>query len=306
MKSPRTFASLACLALSLAGTIGCAEPAEEVDASEDELRRLDTSEMTGEISSDGMYRAIVAPPGALGGARNRPTYQALRFQAHAGERLTAHVLTDGRIGDTLAYILADDFRTLARNDDFDTTGSSKVSFRASRSGTYYLAFRMKEGSPNRFLVRLHPTTAVSSWRDSWPTQDGAGRAWPPASGYPMTLTTTKAFVESNGSGCRWVEQDGPLRTDTVSCKLDHAASKITCTLPFSRLGAATMDVAEDGLFSVGAPARDDAIVYGRVYPGGLVTVGDLATRSCSRVVDNRAVFDAASFKELVGLVSIPP
>lgn len=307
MKLSKTIpTSILLLALTAVGTACTADAADDDDVAEssDELRRLDASEVVGDITADGRFIPLDAPALGLGVPANRPAYRALRFQARAGDRLTAEVHTPNG-ADTLAYILRDDFATLARNDDVEGSPGSRVAFRASRTGTYYLAFRTKEGKATRFFARLAATPAgASSWTDGWPTEDNYGRPWPPAGGHPVNAQGDGGLHTINASGCGWADARTGYSMPYASrtCRVDTDNAKITCSASPSIWGSITMDVAADGTFRSN---HGEIRIAGRVYAGGLLTISSFEAQYCRWNGDGRRVHDAVNYQDLAGVVQLP-
>ncbi|MBX3197012.1 MAG: hypothetical protein KF894_02545 [Labilithrix sp.] len=297
--------SLLLLAVAAVGTACTADAAEDdVAETSDELRRLDASEVVGAIAADGRAITIDSPALGLGAPANRPKYRALRFEARAGDRLTAEVHTpDG--ADTLAYILRDDFATLARNDDVEDAPGSRVAFRASRTGVYYLAFRTKEGQATRFFARLAETPAGGTkWTDGWPTEDNYGRPWPPVGGPPVNVEGNGGFHTINASNCGWADDRTgyAMPHASRSCRVDAANAKISCSASPSIWGSLAMDIAPDGTFRSN---HDEIRIAGRVYAGGLVTISSFEAQYCRWNGDGRRVYDAVNYQSLAGVVQLP-
>lgn len=132
---------------------GCsAAPDEEEDVgtSEGELRSLGSDEIVGDIAFGTSTMEVQHP----GETSSRRVYRALKVQANKGDVIDATAIV-GNAADPVLYVLDSTFRTLKSNDD-DRAGekTSHVTYKATRTGTYYLAFRTKEGWRTKFYVSL--------------------------------------------------------------------------------------------------------------------------------------------------------
>lgn len=161
MKMARTLL-VALLPLSSASlTLACsAAPPDELESSseaEGELRALGPSEVVGDIAY-GTHAMEVQHPGDT---KKKRVYRAVRFTASAGDVIDAR-LVGGNAADPVLYLLADDFRTLRSNDDrAPGQKDSELGLTIAKSGTYYLAFRTKEGWATKFYVSLDANAAVA-------------------------------------------------------------------------------------------------------------------------------------------------
>ncbi len=127
-----------------------AEP-EEVLASEEELRALASSEIVGTLGFGESKEIQVAP---------RPLYRAFKLEVPAGERLDIAVRSERGDGDPQAWLLASDFRTLARSVDVSATDpSARLTRTITRAGTYYVAVRDESSREVSFRVSRGPTAA---------------------------------------------------------------------------------------------------------------------------------------------------
>ncbi|MFO0673961.1 MAG: hypothetical protein U0235_30795 [Polyangiaceae bacterium] len=153
---------LALLSLSSAPLLmGCSADAanddvEETSEDQGELRALSAGEIVGTLA----YGATLDVAYAGDNGKTR-MYRAVKLAAAAGDAIDATVSGTGG-ADTVLYLLGSDFRTLRSNDNRAAGDkSSEIKTTLSKSGTYYLAFRTKNGSATTFTVGVNKTNAVT-------------------------------------------------------------------------------------------------------------------------------------------------
>lgn len=89
----------------------------------------------------------------------RPRYTAFKFAGDAGDEVDVWVRS--KSGDPVAWILDDDFKVVAKNDDASATDLSshvKVKLPAHTSRTHYVVVRDYYRDPMTFTVELRGTT----------------------------------------------------------------------------------------------------------------------------------------------------
>jgi hypothetical protein len=130
-----------------------------------------------------------------------PTYRAFKFAGQVGDVVDIWVRSDD--GDAVAWLLNDNFKTLASNDDADeTTLDSHLHFKltANRSAedhTYYVAFREYSHDRAHFTVELQgPACSYGgksySVGDGFPSTDGCNTCSCTARGVICTLRACPA------------------------------------------------------------------------------------------------------------------
>lgn len=145
--------------VSVSVLAGCSAANESEDdgvtaEAEGELRSLSAGEIAGTIA----YGASTDVSYAGDNGKTR-TYRALRFDAVAGDAIDA-TLSAANGADPILYLLGSDFRTLRSNDNRAAGDkSSEIKTTLSKGGTYYLAFRTKNGAATTFSVALTKTNA---------------------------------------------------------------------------------------------------------------------------------------------------
>lgn len=292
--------SLVSFTVLLATASGCAAPEEADDSSssEDEIRRLSGPEIAGDIAIDGAM-VDTEMPRAEGRAY---VYRAFRFRAQAGAELTASVIS-GNASDPVASILDASFKTLAENDDARPGAKdSSVTFRAPKTGTYYVAFRNKEGWGGRFYAKLvtGPGDAPAPrWNEGWPEST--------TKKYDVELSTQTAEYSIN-STCqpRELIASAPHSfrgASSLRCTVLLNEKSIRCQLPNLLLASRTTAIAADGTFrfAIDESRPDDYVkASGSVASGGKVRIDDLVTQGCERNSSDQLVGDRTHARNLAG------
>jgi hypothetical protein len=282
---------------------GCAADAEgegdETASSEDELRALSTSEVVGTIRSNWYAGTADAPLGGRG-----PTYRAFKFEASAGNALTAYVAASNGT-DAVAYILDANLRTLKQNDNRDArTKDAVIDFTPPTTGTYYLAFRNKERQPAKILARIvEGGTKTKTFADGWPVRQVRYSESPYA--YEQTknevLVTASvdagATVITNYSKCPdqpFTAGAGMTMGGSASFTVDPVARTIRAS---SGVVGGRAEIAADGTFTLDSGRDRWGFIRatGRVAAGGFVFVTSTETMACHTNYAGEFVHNAQKF-----------
>jgi len=266
--------------------VGCANDTSNDAASDDELG-LSGSEVVGDITVDGVYREVQAPRAAS----SKPVTRAFRFHAGAGDEMTADVVPLNA-SDAVASILDAKYRTLTSNDDaLPGNKDPHIIFKAPKAGTYYLAFRNKEGWATKYEVRLQPgaiaALPAARWSDGWPES--------PTGRYAFELSTPASDFSINASCI-----SDPLDTtdysfhdaDILRCNVDVNAKTMRCNFPDLLDAERSTTIADDGSFTFGvddSTALDTLRASGTVGGGGVVSFEDVRTQGCHRNSDDALI-----------------
>lgn len=272
----RPYALLSLVFVATISGIGCsAAPVEEdgvSSESESELRTLDASEIVGTIDY-GTSAMEVQNPGDSGG---RKVYRAVKFQGTAGDEIEASAI-GGNAADPVLYLLGSRFGTVAYNDD-GRAGDKQpfIAAKLSKSGTYYLAFRTKEGWSTKFYVSLRKKGAPSPTPSPSPTPT-------------PSPTPAPTWKDALGSFRLWgAEFKDVLAPYTygwarkaVVCKVVPASSLISCGTMFDGTQQ-TATIHDDGSFSFasGTASTSGGELAGNVAVDGKVTLTRFRTTTC--------------------------
>ncbi len=254
---------LSVLVVTITACSGADAVDEDDTSTESELRALDATEVVGDITY-GTSAMDVQHPGETNGRR---VYRAVRFQGTAGDEIDADAI-GANAADPVLYLLGQQFQTLKSNDDRapgDKQPALKV--KLSRTGTYYLAFRTKEGWRTKFYVSLRKTKATVT---------------PPP---PPAEIWKSAFAGADLWGTRFVgivpaPGSSGGRKD-VYCNIVPSRATISCGLnPESTHVSAA--IAADGSFAatIGTPAGTGGELGGSVAVDGSVTLTQYRRTEC--------------------------
>lgn len=260
--------SLALLAFAaLSSNIACsAAPEDEALAvdSEAELRTLTAAELAGDITYGTSAMEVQHP----GESTSRRTYRAVRFQGTAGDEIDASVI-GGNAARPVLYLLGDRFQTIASNDVAAPNDGVHVTRRLTRTGTYYLAFRTKEGWRTKFYVSLRKAN---------------GAVEPPPPPPPPVATWRTALAGADRFG---VVFDGAISTSTsaigIYCRISVSAASIRCASNGYDYNGATAAIQDDGSFAVNTrtnQARAGDELKGSINADGSVTLTRFAHYEC--------------------------
>lgn len=141
-----------------------------------------------------------------------PLYRAFSFAAAAGEAVEFSV--ESANGDTVAYILDAQFKTRVRNDNASaSTKNSKVTFTASTTGSYFVAFLEKKGLPTSLTVRFlaPPRACFTKGSGSGSISEGPYLAHQGVCTPSQVTAMTAACVTagSNSAACAAFQQANP-------------------------------------------------------------------------------------------------
>lgn len=151
------FASLASLLLLSAGVLPACSSADADAAAGDEKAEA-TDEAT---SAFGLSDTKIVGSLAFGETSKStpysrtPRYRAFKFAGNAGDEVDVWVRSSN--GDPVTWILDNDFRSVAKNDDAsasDTSSHVKVKLPANASATHYIVVRDYWQDPMTFKVEL--------------------------------------------------------------------------------------------------------------------------------------------------------
>lgn len=289
------------LLLVTTSTVACA-PAESDDAeeagqsSEDALRTLQAAEIAGSIQANGSTLMVEAPR-----TEGRIQYRALSFTARAGDDFVAEVMATNA-SDSIAYILDSEFRTLRRNDDSGPgVKDSRVTFRATKAGTYYLAFRNKQGFRTSYAVKLTRTGGVPvSFREGWADAQR---------GYDVRIESPNGFTTIN-SYTQACPTEAPSTgtyafAGQFTCQIDLAANQISCRGSRQIVGGSG-SIMPDGSFVIGdsdgwGRNSEHTLVKGQLHPEGKVTVTEARFSHCGPNSNDQLVLDAAGLRDGAGV-----
>ncbi len=145
MKSITVCAVVSALTTVTACAGGRGAPGDEVVTSDAELRVPSASEIVGDITY-GETKAVAYT--------EVPTFRAFRLAGTEGDVVDLWVRSTSG-GDARAWVLRQDGKTLARNDDADaTTSDAHVVVTLPRNETYFLVLRDANDEENDFQVSL--------------------------------------------------------------------------------------------------------------------------------------------------------
>ncbi len=258
---PTTLLAFSPFLLAAVGPLACAAPEDEVESSEDELRRLESREIVGNIAY-GTSAMEVQHPGETGSRRQ---YVALRFEGARGDEIEATAIV-GNAADPVLYLLGESFQTLASNDDVAPgQKTSVIRQKLAKSGTYYLAMRTKEGWQTKFYVSLAKQgQPARTWKDALAGQDRWGAVF-------RDVLPPPSYA-------------APRRP--VACWIDVPRSKIIChadSYEYEHLSATT-SISAAGTFdvAVGGERENGQEIKGSVGADGKVTLTRFRRTECFR------------------------
>jgi hypothetical protein len=299
------------ISLAFAGTLlgagGCAAPDTD-DTTDEDLRQLTTaSEVAGliEVDSRGQATDVPAQRGAAA------AYRAFKFEAEAGQSIAAYVVTNNGT-DPVAYILDSKFRTLKTNDNsYAAVKDAELRFSANKKGTYYLAFRNKEGTAATFMAHLatpidtETRSFVDGWEDPsrsslftpYPNYDvevnGLGHTLVRGAGCPSTPVSTRTQIQSSEKLTLRLN----LQQKTVGILTKHTngdgsvETNVVGQAPIQADGTFSLDKATEGGFGRAT---------GRVSAGGMLIVNRGESQVCVGNFRGDPVSMAQSVTKAVG------
>ena len=150
--------SIASVASLLALTALALPACSSADSAADGAKAESTDELT---SAFGLNNVKIA--GSIGYGQtsastaytSSPRYRAFKFSGNAGDQVEVWVKSAN--GDPVTWILDNDWKTLAKNDDAsasDTNSHVKVKLPANKSATHYIVVRDYYQDPMSFTVAL--------------------------------------------------------------------------------------------------------------------------------------------------------
>jgi hypothetical protein len=307
MNASKKVSALALLLSMLAG--GCASETTDdgEEASEDALGSLSTSEVVGSLKLDWYAGEAAAPT-----VHDNVTYRAFEFDANAGQKLVAYVVTNNDT-DPMAYILDASFRMLKRNDDRATSvKDAAIAFTPPATGKYYLAFRTKERTPATVMARIVDDELgglrTKSFADGWPLRQQRAREDAYTYEQSKHAVNVSAFVKAdaisitNNSGC----PADPFRPgaglsvpSSVTFTIDPVARRVTLG---GGVVAGSGQIAADGTFQIdsGTDRWGFKRARGRVAAGGFVIVTHAETMDCHTNYAGAMVHDASQLNTAIG------
>lgn len=264
-----TVLTLVALAVG-AAACGSAEVDQEEATSEaeGELRALDATEVVGTITY-GTRAMDVHHPGDSG----KRVYRAVRFEGNAGDEIDADVIGDNT-ADPVLYLLGSGFRTIKSNDDRAPGDKNpQIKSKLTRSGTYYLAFRTKEGLSTNFYVSLWKTNGAVTPPPPPPPPPPAPASWKSAlTGFDLWgVQFTAVLPPHSASGGR----------KDLFCRIVPSASNIYCSWTYDWTDVSAK-IADDGTFSIstGAPGNTGSDLAGSIASDGTVTLTTYRNTQC--------------------------
>jgi hypothetical protein len=288
---------------------GCAvDQAGDVGAtSEDALGTLATSEVVGSITLDWYAGEAEAPT-----ADDEVQYRAFQFEAYAGQKLAAYVVTNND-ADPVAYILDSSFRMLKRNDDRASgVTDAAIAFTPPASGTYYLAFKTKERKPATVMARVVDDEVgglrTKSFADGWPVRQRRSGESEYAYERGKHEVTISALVKagaisiSNASECPadpFQPGAGLSVPDGLNFKVDPVAR--TVIYDGGTIGGRA-DIDADGSFEMDSGLDRWGFVRasGRLAAGGFLIVDHVEKMACTTNSMGDRVHDALRMNTAIG------
>jgi len=261
--------ALLALVVTTAGSLACSassEPSGDDDTSTSELRTLSSDEIAGTIEYGTKYLEVVNP----GDRGSKKVYRAVRFEGKAGDEIVASAI-GGNAADEVLYLLGDRFGTVASNDDREPGAKdSRITRKLTRSGTYYLAFRTKEGWWTKFYISLTkqgaepPPPPPAPPAPTWKTGLAGFNLW--GAEFKDALPSPSAYSSSR---------------KTVLCKIVPSSATIACGTMFDSTPIVA-SIGDDGAFSMnaGAAGQTGGELVGHLDADGKATLTRFRQTEC--------------------------